>query len=241
LDSLNIKATFFLIGEFLRLYPDVVRNAIQRGHQIAHHGYLHQLMDSFTEEQVVQEVYRWEQIYLNLNITTGRIPTFYRIRSGAQTPITQRVLESFGYTTVHWAILNSDSNGLNGDQIFEKMTQHFGDGSSVQSERMVSIIQMHDREPATVESFPRVAEYLRRVLPNAQFVTMEQCLGLPAYRDYLPRNVSTDPSCSRGKLSRDSLSCCPLECNRCGGNLYLGRSRMFSTKYSIFVRKLLYQ
>jgi hypothetical protein len=212
-----MKATFFVIGDAVRNHPEVVRNAIARGHQIGHHGYLHQLMNTFTEAQVVQEVYRWEQVFLARNIVPGKIPTYYRIRSGAQTSTTKRVIDSFGYTSVHWAILNSDSAGLTGDQIFEKMTQHFGDGSTVQSANLVPIIQMHDREPATVSSFARVAAYFKSVMPNAQFVTLEQCLGLPAYRDYPTRNVPTDPTCSGGRLARDNVTCCSNLCGVCGG------------------------
>jgi peptidoglycan/xylan/chitin deacetylase (PgdA/CDA1 family) len=42
LDSRGIKATFFVPGFTARRYPDVVRRIAAAGHEIAHHGYLHE-------------------------------------------------------------------------------------------------------------------------------------------------------------------------------------------------------
>ena len=42
LDSHGIKATFFVPGFTAHRYPDVVRRIAGAGHEIAHHGYLHE-------------------------------------------------------------------------------------------------------------------------------------------------------------------------------------------------------
>lgn len=42
LDSLGIKATFFVPGFTAHRYPDVVRRIAGAGHEVAHHGYLHE-------------------------------------------------------------------------------------------------------------------------------------------------------------------------------------------------------
>ncbi len=38
----GIRATFFVPGYTARRYPDVVRSIAAAGHEIAHHGYLHE-------------------------------------------------------------------------------------------------------------------------------------------------------------------------------------------------------
>ncbi|ABM09862.1 polysaccharide deacetylase family protein [Paenarthrobacter aurescens] len=52
LDRQAIKATFFIPGFTAESYPDVVRRIADAGHEIAHHGYLHEPMqgiDAATE------------------------------------------------------------------------------------------------------------------------------------------------------------------------------------------------
>jgi peptidoglycan/xylan/chitin deacetylase (PgdA/CDA1 family) len=217
LDAHGMKATFFVIGDSIRANPGIAKETLRRGHQLASHGYLHHVMDTFTAEQVFQEVYRWEETFLNFGINPDKIPNYYRIRSGQQTPTTKQVIESMGYTTVHWAILNGDTGGLNADQIWTKWNEHFQDGSTVQSSQLVPIFQQHDRNEPTAATMQAVADYWKRVMPNAQFVTIAECLGLPAYRDAPPRTFLNDPTCANGKLSSDGKYCCSSQCGVCGG------------------------
>jgi peptidoglycan-N-acetylglucosamine deacetylase len=42
LDAHGVKATFFVPGFTARRYPDVVRRVAAAGHEVAHHGYLHE-------------------------------------------------------------------------------------------------------------------------------------------------------------------------------------------------------
>ena len=40
LDKYDIKSTFFVPGHTIDTYPEVCREIIERGHEIAHHGYV---------------------------------------------------------------------------------------------------------------------------------------------------------------------------------------------------------
>ncbi|WP_314324972.1 polysaccharide deacetylase [Paenarthrobacter ilicis] len=54
LDRQDIKGTFFIPGFTAKSYPDVVRRIADGGHEIAHHGFLHEPMqgiDAATEAQ----------------------------------------------------------------------------------------------------------------------------------------------------------------------------------------------
>lgn len=46
----GIKATFFVPGFTADCYPDVVRAIVAEGHEIAHHGYLHEHMQGISAE-----------------------------------------------------------------------------------------------------------------------------------------------------------------------------------------------
>jgi peptidoglycan-N-acetylglucosamine deacetylase len=47
----GITSTFFVPGYTALRYPDVVRRIVGEGHEVAHHGYLHEAMSGLTAEQ----------------------------------------------------------------------------------------------------------------------------------------------------------------------------------------------
>jgi peptidoglycan/xylan/chitin deacetylase (PgdA/CDA1 family) len=46
-DKYSVKATFFYTGHIARLYPEVVRMAYERGHEIGSHGLTHEVSKAF--------------------------------------------------------------------------------------------------------------------------------------------------------------------------------------------------
>lgn len=56
LDRLNIKATFFILGELAYKYADIIRDIRDRGHEIGSHGLDHGLLYEKTEEEFVNQV-----------------------------------------------------------------------------------------------------------------------------------------------------------------------------------------
>lgn len=51
LDRHGIRATFFVPGYTARRYPDTVKNIAAAGHEIGHHGYLHEQPSALTPEE----------------------------------------------------------------------------------------------------------------------------------------------------------------------------------------------
>ena len=52
----DVRATFFIPGFTADRYPDIVRAIVEDGHEVAHHGYVHESVSSLTpqeEEQVL--------------------------------------------------------------------------------------------------------------------------------------------------------------------------------------------
>lgn len=54
-DEKNCKATFFTLGWVAERYPQIVREIVARGHELASHGYSHQLIYEQTPEVFQQE------------------------------------------------------------------------------------------------------------------------------------------------------------------------------------------
>jgi peptidoglycan/xylan/chitin deacetylase (PgdA/CDA1 family) len=51
LERQDVRATFFVPGFTADTYPDMVRQIVDGGHEIAHHGYLHEPMQGITPEE----------------------------------------------------------------------------------------------------------------------------------------------------------------------------------------------
>lgn len=57
-DSAGVKATFFTLGWIAERYPNVVRDIVAHGHELASHGYGHQRASSLSESAFREDVSR---------------------------------------------------------------------------------------------------------------------------------------------------------------------------------------
>ena len=76
LDEYNAKASFFLIGEYIK--PEVeylVRREVESGHEIDCHSLTHQDMTKFTPEQIIAET---EETDRRIMAAAGVAPKFFR-------------------------------------------------------------------------------------------------------------------------------------------------------------------
>ena len=51
LDMFDIKTTFFTPGWVIENYPDLVKEIMQRGHELGMHGYMHEKLDELSVEE----------------------------------------------------------------------------------------------------------------------------------------------------------------------------------------------
>jgi len=73
-DSISppVKATFFVLGWVARRHPNVVRGILSRGHEIASHGYSHQLNNHMDEAALRQDLERSKKLLEDLSGTAVR-------------------------------------------------------------------------------------------------------------------------------------------------------------------------
>jgi polysaccharide deacetylase family protein (PEP-CTERM system associated) len=58
LDETNTKATFFVLGWVAQRFPELIREVARRGHEVASHGFSHQLVYSQSEQEFRSETLR---------------------------------------------------------------------------------------------------------------------------------------------------------------------------------------
>jgi polysaccharide deacetylase family protein (PEP-CTERM system associated) len=75
----NVKATFFILGWVAERYPEIVRRVQAAGHEVASHGYAHQLAHLQTPEVFRDDVRRAKRILEDISgqrVIGYRAPTF---------------------------------------------------------------------------------------------------------------------------------------------------------------------
>ena len=172
-----MKATFFLIGENVVQYPDVVRRTVAEGHQVACHTFSHPLLLNVTADFVTQEILKWEKAMNDINVPFKK---YFRAPHGALDAVSTAAVQSLGYTIIHWSFLTGDSFITDQNEIIDVYYSHFGgaSGVGVTPSELTLITQQHDTQPVTIYSFPTVASYVNGILGanGAQFVTIDDCM-----------------------------------------------------------------
>jgi peptidoglycan-N-acetylglucosamine deacetylase len=82
LERQGIKATFFIPGAIAERYPDAARGIAAAGHEVAHHGYLHEDCSKLTPEQEREMLIRGSDA---LKRITGQAPRGARLSLGKST------------------------------------------------------------------------------------------------------------------------------------------------------------
>ena len=97
LDELGVRATFFVLGMTATRYPDLVREAAARGHEIASHGHAHERVYDQTRESFRADLERGLEAVeaaTGVRATGYRAPAFSITRS---TPWAYDVLAELGF------------------------------------------------------------------------------------------------------------------------------------------------
>jgi peptidoglycan/xylan/chitin deacetylase (PgdA/CDA1 family) len=95
LDREGIPATFFVTGHTTETYPDIVRDIAAAGHEIGHHGYLHENPIALETREREREVL--QRGFDALDRVAGIRPTGYRSPAWDNSPYTIELLLEHGF------------------------------------------------------------------------------------------------------------------------------------------------
>jgi peptidoglycan/xylan/chitin deacetylase (PgdA/CDA1 family) len=118
LSCLGIRSTFFVPGYTAHRYPDVVRSIVSEGHEIAHHGYLHEPLGDVDEATEIDYLERGLQALADV---AGVRPVGYRAPMWELNYRSPRLLHDRGFLY--------DSSLMNGDAPYELIVE--GRSSSI--------------------------------------------------------------------------------------------------------------
>ena len=91
-ESYDIKLSFFVPAWCIEEHPSAVDRMMEGGHEIAHHGFMHELQNTFTKER---ERYWFERSFEIIEKVTGKKPRGHRSPWGAFSKNTAEILADF--------------------------------------------------------------------------------------------------------------------------------------------------
>lgn len=133
----NAKATFFLIGRYVRQRPEIVRAIQSAGHAIGNHTYWHPNLVFVSASRLHREL---EDCRKALEDAIGAPAPLFRPPFGGRRPDVLRVTRDMGLTAVMWSVTGYDWNAPPAETIVEKVRRQIESRRHPQSE----IVLLHD-------------------------------------------------------------------------------------------------
>ena len=155
----QVPATFFLLGENVELYGDVVKEIAKEGHLIGNHTYHHVQVTSLSLEEACKEIQETSDLIEEL---TGTGTEYVRPPFGTWN---EELEERLDLIPVMWSIDTKDWTTQNVDWIVRETVKHAEDHD---------IILMHDSYQSTVDAVKRVIEQLEA--EGFEFVTVDEII-----------------------------------------------------------------
>lgn len=149
LDSYNVKATFFVVGEWVDKYPDAVKKLSKAGHDIMNHSDTHKYMTKLSNAELLKEV---ENCSKKIEGITNKKVNLFRAPYGDYNGNVVNKLKDIGYYTIQWDVDSLDWKDLSADEIITRVTENTKNGS---------IILFHNAAKNTPDALPSIIENLK--------------------------------------------------------------------------------
>ncbi|MCS6775905.1 MAG: polysaccharide deacetylase family protein [Chloroherpetonaceae bacterium] len=146
----QVVATFFVIGRHVSDYPDLARQIVEAGHELANHSYTHSNLTRLSPEVIARELL---QTQVAIQSATGRVPRFVRPPGGNWNPKVAQVARDWGLTPCMWTVDVYGSEVVGAQQVADAVLQQVRPGS---------IILMHNGKMSTLQALPTVIRELKR-------------------------------------------------------------------------------
>jgi peptidoglycan-N-acetylglucosamine deacetylase len=148
LDDLGVPATFFITGENAMKHPELVREYLRRGHQVANHGYDHSSFPELSHKQLVEQIQRTEEAIGGQ--LTGR--PWVRPPHGAVDTTSLITLRSQGCVVALWSVDSCDYTEKDPAKLAERCSPAVVSGGDV--------LLFHEGQQWTLDALPRIVSGL---------------------------------------------------------------------------------
>lgn len=131
LDAAGAKATFFVIGNKVERHPELVREILERGHEVGNHTMTHPsgLFWAMSTERVRQEIERCQEVVKKA--TGGYECRWFRAPAGLRNHTVHPVLEAMGMKLAGWTVRGFDGVSSDPEKVVDRLKAGLRDGAGV--------------------------------------------------------------------------------------------------------------
>lgn len=162
LDLYQVKTTFFLVGNWVDRYPEMLQEIARRGHEIGNHSDTHAHMNKLSEDGIRNELRAMSDKVEKL---IGVRPNLFRPPYGEYNDRVISVSRAEGYEAVQWSIDSLDWKDRGTQDIIKKCTQRVENGD---------IVLFHNDSKDIVNALPTIIQHYQalgfRIIPVGEIL-----------------------------------------------------------------------
>ena len=144
----DVKVTFFMVGDWVRKYPDDVKKIYEAGHEIGTHSDTHPHVNKLTYEENIQEL---EKSSEEIQKITGVKPTLYRTPYGEYNNTVIKSANESGYFPIQWSLDTLDYKNLTAEEMWNRI-EKISSGD---------IVLMHNGTEHTADSLQSIIQKIK--------------------------------------------------------------------------------
>ncbi len=148
LEQYQVKATFFVVGEWVDKYPESVQALHDAGHEIMSHSNDHAHFSRLSVEEITENLNTCND---KIEAITGVRPTLFRCPYGEYDDHVISTVRSLGMEPIQWDVDSLDWKDISADEITRRVTGKVQPGS---------IVLFHNAALHTPEALPAIIESL---------------------------------------------------------------------------------
>lgn len=168
----NCNATFFVLGNKVEIYQNILRKSLKNGNEIGNHSYSHKWLIKLNEEQLKEQIYKTQDI---IKETTGYTPTLLRPTYGS---VNNNIKSLTDFKLVLWNVDTLDWKYKSVDRIINRAVKNAKDGN---------VILMHDIHLRTVKAVEKIIPILKE--QGFELVTISEMEEI----EFLRNKMKTNP------------------------------------------------
>ena len=162
LHQYQVKATFFLVGDWVDKYPESVQALHEAGMEVMNHSNHHDHYNSLSTQQIIDDVTASNQ---RISAATGVTPTLIRCPYGEYDDHVIAAIRSMGMEPIQWDVDSLDWKDYDAETICKRVTSKVQPGS---------IVLFHNAALHTPEALPTILSCLINdgytVVPISQLI-----------------------------------------------------------------------
>ena len=162
LGKYNVKATFFVVGDWVEKYPESVKALSDAGHEIMNHSDDHAHFNQLSHDEIVANITACNEKIAEI---TGVTPTLFRPPYGEYDDNVITSVRSMGMEPIQWDVDSLDWKEIPANEIYDRVTTKVQPGS---------IVLFHNAAIHTPEALGSIIEYLIQngysIVPISQLI-----------------------------------------------------------------------